>query len=97
MHEIKTSVGREMLVSEFARVLKPQGTLYVTDAFSKFQFFSLASRILQHLTSRVEWHFPESQLEKILLKNNFEIMWKKEIDPNTRKGTTIYVVCSRRL
>jgi ubiquinone/menaquinone biosynthesis C-methylase UbiE len=92
IHEIKTSLGREQLIQEFSRILKPQGMLYISDAFSKFPILSVASKILQNLTPKIEWHFPKNALEKILLRNSLKIVREEKISLNFREGTVSFVV-----
>lgn len=92
IHEIKTIQGREQLIHEFARILKPRGSVYITDAFSRFQIISFVSKMLQNVTPKIEWHFPKSMLEKILPKNSFEIIHQEKIGSNLREGTISYVV-----
>lgn len=91
IHEIKTRVGREKSIREFARVLKPKGVLFITDVFSNFSMLSLdtklftfASRILQYApllkVRKFELKLRKSQLERILLENSFETAHEKKID-----------------
>lgn len=74
IHEIKTLSGRKKAVKEFCQTLKPDGALCIMDAFSANPIVNIFTRILQPLTSKVEWLFPGDQLEKILKQNNFEVI-----------------------
>jgi ubiquinone/menaquinone biosynthesis C-methylase UbiE len=74
IHEIKTWSGRKEAVREFYDALKPNGALCIIDVFSANPIVNIFTRILQHVTSRVEWIFPKAQLEKILKENNFAII-----------------------
>jgi tellurite methyltransferase len=74
IHEIKTYAGREKAIGEFQRILKPGGTLYIMDAFSTNLVLSISTRMLQHVTSRVEWLFKEAQLKAMLEKNSLTIV-----------------------
>ena len=73
IHEIKTLSGRKKAVKEFCQTLKPDGALGIIDAFSSNRIVNIFTRILQPLTSKVEWLFSGDQLEKILKENNFEV------------------------
>lgn len=74
VHEIKTLSGRKKAVKEFCQMLKPNGALCIIDAFSANPIVNIFTPILQHLMSKVEWLFPEYQLEKILEQNNFAVV-----------------------
>lgn len=91
IHEIETSQGREKLTREFAHVLKPQGRLYITDAFAKFRILSFIFKAVRHVSPKIEWHFPKNCLEKMLL-NSFKIVYQEKIGSNFREGTTSYVI-----
>jgi ubiquinone/menaquinone biosynthesis C-methylase UbiE len=78
IHEVKTHSARNNAIREFYRVLKPNGALCIVDAFSANPVINIITRILQHVTSQVEWMFPKARLEKILKENNFEIVSVKK-------------------
>lgn len=92
IHEIKTGQGREQLIHEFTRILKPRGLLYITDAFSKFQILSFVFRMLRYMNPKIEWHSPRSWFEKILKQNFFKIIRQEKIGSNFREGTVSYVI-----
>ncbi|MDI6847675.1 MAG: class I SAM-dependent methyltransferase [Candidatus Bathyarchaeia archaeon] len=92
IHEIETGQGREKLIREFAHVLKPQGTLYITDAFAKFRIISFIFKTLRHVSPKIEWHFPKNRLEKILLRSSFKVIYEEKFGSNLQEGTISYVI-----
>lgn len=80
IHEIKTFSGRKATVEEFRRVLKPGGVLCIVDAFSTNRMVDVLTRVLKHVTSKIEWFFVKSALERILKENMFKTMGLFEIE-----------------
>lgn len=80
IHEIKTFSGRKAVVEEFRRVLKPGGVLCIVDAFSTNRIVDVLTRVLQYVTSKIEWFFVKSALERILKENMFKTMGLFEIE-----------------
>jgi SAM-dependent methyltransferase len=74
IHEIKSYSGRKRAIGEFHRILKPCGMLCIIDAFSTNLVVSTTFRLLQHMTSKVEWMFEETQLRRMLRANDFTIV-----------------------
>jgi len=94
IHEVKTYSDRERVIEEFYRVLKPKGALCIIDAFSANALISIFTRILQHLTSKIEWIFPKSQLDKILKKNRLTTSKFWETDVHLLGLIRLYVIAS---
>ncbi len=71
IHEIKTVSARKTTLKEFHRVLKPGGLLCIMDAFSTNLVTDVLTRMLRQITSKIEWFFLKTTMEKILEKNGF--------------------------
>lgn len=96
IHEIKTLSGRKQAVREFNHVLNPNGTLCIIDAFSGNPIVNTVTRILQHLTSKVEWIFPEDQLARILKGNYFEIVHVQKMQSRLFGAIEVYAILSTK-
>lgn len=94
IHEIKTLSGRKEAVKEFCQTLKPNGALCIIDAFSANPIVNMFTHILQHLTSKVEWLFPEDQLEKILKENNFEVAHVQKMQSRLCGAVEVCIIVS---
>lgn len=94
IHEIKTFSGRKKAVREFYHTLKPNGALCIIDAFSSNPIINIFTRILQHVTSKVEWIFPKAQLEKILKENNFAIIHVQKTQSRLFGAIEAYIIIS---
>lgn len=74
IHEVKNVKGRNKALREFARVIKPNGQLYIIDAFTKYKFVNILTRLLQYIPKlEIEWIFHKGQLENLLQENEFKI------------------------
>jgi ubiquinone/menaquinone biosynthesis C-methylase UbiE len=71
IHEIKTSSGRKAVIEEFQRVIKPCGTLCIVDFFSTNPIINVLTRVLRHITLKIEWFSLKSTIEKLLKRNMF--------------------------
>jgi ubiquinone/menaquinone biosynthesis C-methylase UbiE len=73
IHEVKTVKGRRQAVEELSRVLNSKGSLYVIDAFAKFQMMNALTFVLQHITRDVEWIPKKETIEKMLRENRLAV------------------------
>jgi len=74
IHEVKNMKGRRKAVKELSRVLSTKGSLYIVDAFAKFQTISALTFVFQHVIHDVEWIPKKETIEKMLRENGLEIM-----------------------
>lgn len=80
IHEIRTFSARKSAVEEFRRVLKTGGILCLMDAFSTNLIIDALTRMLQHITSKVEWFFLKSTMDKLLERSTFETVEFFEVE-----------------
>jgi len=74
IHEVKNVKGRNKALQEFARVIKPNGQLYIVDAFTKYKFVNIFTHLLQYTPKLdIEWIFHKHQLENMLQESGFRI------------------------
>lgn len=66
IHEVKNMRGRSKAIKEFSRILKPNGALYIIDAFTESRIISAFTFIMQHLIHKVEWIPKKETIEKML-------------------------------
>lgn len=72
IHEVKDIKGRSDALKEFARVIKPNGQLYIVDAFTTYKIVNIFTRLLQYIPKlEIEWIFHRRQLENTLKENGF--------------------------
>jgi ubiquinone/menaquinone biosynthesis C-methylase UbiE len=92
IHEIKTLSARKAAVEEFRRVLKPGGVLCLMDAFSTNPVIDALTCMLQHITSKIEWFFLKTTMEKILEKSKFETVESFEVERRTFGIIKVFVM-----
>jgi ubiquinone/menaquinone biosynthesis C-methylase UbiE len=92
IHEIKTLSARKAAVEELRRVLKPGGVLCLMDAFSTNPVIDALTRMLQHITSKIEWFFLKTTMEKILEKSKFETVESFEVERHTFGAIKVFVM-----
>jgi len=74
IHEVQDIKGRDEALKEFARVLKPNGQLYIVDAFTTYKIVNIFTRLLQYIPKLdIEWIFHRRQLENMLKESGFRI------------------------
>jgi len=66
IHEVKSMKGRSKTIKEFSRILKPNGALYMIDAFTESRVISAFTFIMQHIIHEVEWIPKKESIEKML-------------------------------
>jgi SAM-dependent methyltransferase len=66
IHEVKSMKGRSKAIKEFSRILKPNGVLYIIDAFTESCILSAFTFIMQHIIHNVEWIPKKEAIEKML-------------------------------
>jgi len=66
IHEVKSMEGRSKAIKEFSRILKPNGVLYIIDAFTKSRIISAFTFMMQHVIRKVEWIPKKEAIEKML-------------------------------
>lgn len=71
LHETRKSKGSQEAIREFARVLKPEGLLHITDTFVRFRILTNILSILRRLTKKLERFYPVSHIENALKQNKF--------------------------
>ncbi|MBX5321530.1 MAG: class I SAM-dependent methyltransferase [Candidatus Bathyarchaeota archaeon] len=92
IHEIKTLSARRATIEGFHRVLKPNGMLCIVDAFSTNLIVDALTRMLQHITSKIEWFFMKSTMEKMLERNSFKTIELFDIERRVFGALKVFVM-----
>jgi ubiquinone/menaquinone biosynthesis C-methylase UbiE len=74
IHEVKSAKGRQEAIREISVALKPEGSLYLVDAFAKLRIVSVLTFVFQHIIHDVEWFQKKELIEKMLRENGLRII-----------------------
>ena len=72
LHEMRHVYGVSEAVGEFSRTLKPEGILYLTDAFVKNRVVAVIAHILSRFVSKIERYYRKELIAHTLEKYGFK-------------------------